>query len=38
MLSILNADVDEVKKAYTQTYGKENGNIVDLYNFFKKNV
>ncbi len=38
MLSIHSADVDEVKKTYAQIYGRENTNIVDLYNFFKKNV
>lgn len=38
MLSIHNADVEEVKKAYAHIYGKENTNIVDLYNFFRKNI
>lgn len=38
MLSIHNADIDEVKRAYLLTHGKNTSNIVDLYNFFKKNV
>jgi hypothetical protein len=38
MLSIQNADVDEIKKAYQFAYGRETTNIVDLYNFFRKNA
>ena len=38
MLSIHNADIDEVKKAYQFAYGKETTSIVDLYYFFKKNA
>ncbi len=32
------SDVNEVRKSYAQTYGKDTNNLVELYNFYRKNL